>query len=104
MGTLIALLGLVGGMVLWAFFTFPPAYANKRAVNIFNWASVALCSMLCLIWVLNVNMMFTSPAIEKYRTFFLWGGGLCIESVFLLIFFLLRNFWIFKPKHPGGRR
>lgn len=104
MGPLLALLGLIGGMILWAFFNFPPSYPNKKTISIFNWTCVAACSFFCLAWILNINMIFSSPSIEKYRPFFLWGGALAIESVFFFVFFLLRNFWIFKARNPGGRR
>ncbi len=101
MGVIIALLSIFGLMILWAFFTFPPDYANKKQVSAFNWCCVLVCGMVCGAYAWNVEVVFSSGTIEKYKKFVMAGGVLGIESVFLLVMFLLRNFWIFKPKDPS---
>lgn len=103
MGPLIALLGLAGLFLLWAFFMFPPEHAKPYQLGVFNWSCVAVCAMICGAWVLNVRAMLSSPVNEKYIPLFAYGGGFAIEIVLIGILFLLRNFWIFKPpRRPGG--
>ncbi len=102
MGVVLALLMLLGALVLWLFFMFPPAYANKKQVSAFNWSCVAFCVIVCGAYAMNMEMVFSAPGIEKYKTFVMLGGALGIETAFLFIMFLLRNFWIFKPRNPSS--
>lgn len=103
-GTLIAVLAFIGAAVAWAFFAWPPPYANERQVSVFNWSIVGACAMLCVAWVFNMSVLLDREYFERFRWPFAVAGALGIEIVFLGVMFLLRNFWIFKPPRPGGRR
>lgn len=103
MGPLVALLICVGVFVAWAFFSFQPEWANKRALSIFNWTVLLACLMISVAAGFNVKVIFGQAAFEKYRLPLIAVTSLGIEIGFLTIMFLLRNFWIFKPpRRPGG--
>lgn len=101
MGPFIALMFFIGAAVAWAFFAFQPEYANKRALSVFNWSVIAAGGMICLAWYFNMQSLLGAEAYSKYRIAFALIGSLGIESVWLLVMFVLRNFWIFKPPRPG---
>lgn len=103
MGPLVALLICVGVFVAWAFFSFQPEWANKRALSIFNWSVIAACLMVSAAAAFNVQVIFGPAAYAKYRAPLVAISGLGVEIGFLTVMFLLRNFWIFKPpRRPGG--
>lgn len=104
MGALIAVLCFIGAAVAWAFFAWPPDWADEKQVRVFNWSVVAACGMICLAWVFNMSVLFDYDYIEKFRWPFAIIGALGIEIIFLGIMFLLRNFWVFKPPRAGGKR
>lgn len=102
MGALVALLILIGLAVLWAFFNFPPAWANERAVSVFNWSVIGACVMVIGSWVMYMGMLLPQEVLEKFGWMLTVAGALSIEIVFLFVMFILRNFWIFRAKRPGG--
>lgn len=103
MGPLVALLICLGVFVAWAFFSFQPEWANKRALSIFNWTVMLACLMISTAAGFNVKAIFGQVAFEKYRLPLIAVASLGIEITFLTVMFLLRNFWIFKPpRRPGG--
>lgn len=103
MGPLVALLICIGVFVAWAFFSFQPEWANKRALSIFNWSVLAACLMVSAAAAFNVKVIFGPAAYEKWRMPLIAIAGLGVEITFLTVMFLLRNFWIFKPpRRPGG--
>ncbi|MBI1214784.1 MAG: hypothetical protein GC185_03070 [Alphaproteobacteria bacterium] len=103
MGSLVGVLFFVGGAVLWAFFAFQPEYANKKQLRAFNWSVIGALAMIILAWAANMAVLLSPEQLQKFRTPFLLIGSLGIESIFLAVMFVLRNFWIFKPpKRPGG--
>jgi hypothetical protein len=97
LGPLIALLGLMGLMVLWLFYTFQPKIVNRRQLFIFNNMAVGLCVVLGLLWYWRTHVAMVDTINEKYMQAVGIGGALAIEIVLLLLFMLMRNFWIFKP-------
>ncbi|HYD18777.1 MAG TPA: hypothetical protein VEF76_09900 [Patescibacteria group bacterium] len=104
MGPLIALLMLIGSAVAWCFFAWKPQYAEERAVSVFNWSVIGACAMICLAWILNMSVVLNAEILDKFRWPFAIIGALGIEIVFLSVMCLVRNFWVFKPSRPGGRR
>ena len=103
MGALILVLCFIGAAVAWAFFAWPPDWANEKQVSVFNWSVFDACAMICLAWVFNMSVLFDADYIEKFRWPFAIIGALGIEIVFLGVMFLVRNFWVFKPPRQGGR-
>jgi hypothetical protein len=104
MGPLIGVLSFLGAAIAWAFFSFQPQWANKRALSVFNWSVLGACAMICLAWYLNMHVMLKPEYVRKWRVAAILIGVLGIESVWLLLMFLLRNFWIFKPPRAGTKR
>lgn len=102
MTLLYILLAMLGAVVLWAFFNFPPDYAQKNQVSVFNWTCMGLLAMFSLVYLLNVQAYVTVPTVAKYKGLFMAGGLFCIEMVLLPVCFIVRNFFIFRPRRPGG--
>lgn len=98
MGPLIFLLFLTGGCCLWLFFSFPPQFARKSQVKVFNWMIIGVCFMVCAAWSLNVRSQLIGTVDAEYIRPFAAAGSLGFINGFFGIGFLLRNFWIFKPK------
>jgi hypothetical protein len=103
MFSVVALLGIFGVAMLFAYVKFPPAFANKKIVNVFNAMTLGVTAILCLLWFLKVHNDVGVTNGDK-----VWLPLACIETlgveiVLLGIFFLLRNFFIFKPPRAGGR-
>lgn len=103
MASFVALLFVVGLAVLFLFFRFQPTYADKKQLAVYNWMVLGVCAFLCLVWVLNVRSSLIGTEDEHWIGPFSMAGSFAIISVFMAICFLLRNFWIFRSRHPGGR-
>jgi hypothetical protein len=62
--------------------------------------------MICFTFMLYIKSflgMVSAEAAGKYKLAFELIGALGIESVWLLVMLLIRNFWLFKPpRRPGG--
>lgn len=95
---------MLGACVLWAFLSFPPYYPNKKPIRVYNMTCITLCAFFIAIYVANIRGIFVTPATEQYAGIFIACGSFVIELVLLTVFFLLRNFWIFKPKRLGSQR
>jgi hypothetical protein len=102
MEPLIGILFIIGVGILWVFFNFPPAHAEPRQVRAFNWSIVALCVMLCTVTGLVIATGLSPRNYEKYGPLLVTVAVLGLEIIIFAVFFVLRNFWIFKPKYPGG--
>lgn len=102
MGAVVLLFAVIGFIVLLAYLKFPPPYANKKAVNAFDWVVMAVCAIICLSWILDIRGELVHTTDEKLWEPLAVLGALGIEIVFLGVCFVLRNFWIFKPpRRPG---
>lgn len=103
MGAVVVVLSLLGGAVLYGYLAFPPPYAKKDLVRVFDWMVLFVCGLLCLFWFLDVRLSWQNSEYARLAIPIGMVGVLVIESVFLGIAFLVRNFWLFKPpSRPGG--
>ncbi len=103
MGALVAVLAFVACTALWVFFNFLPPHARARSVTVFNRAVLAVCMLGAGVVYLRVRVMFTTPMVQEYKEPVSLAAGLGFAALFLLVFFLLRNFWIFRPtRRPGS--
>lgn len=100
MGAVIVLMGIIGFAVLFTYLKFPPPYAKKSLVRTFDMMVLGVCALLCAVWALKSRVEFGG---ESFGYVFAALGALGIEIVFLGIFFLVRNFWVFKARRQGGR-
>jgi hypothetical protein len=104
MGAIVVVLAIIGALVLFAYLKFPPAYADKKLVKVFDRMVMGVCGMLCLVWFINIRTTWMGTINDNWWQPIAIAGALGIEAVVLGICFLLRNFWIFKPpSRPGGR-
>lgn len=102
MGFVTLFLGMIGLITLWVFFFFPPEYADKRKLAVFNWSCVGFTAMICGAWILNILSIYGGPANQKFFPLVAYGGALGIEAVCMIILFVARNFWIFRASRYGG--
>ncbi len=103
MGSIVIVLAIIGFLVLFAYLKFPPLYVDQKLVRVFNNMVMAVCAVLCLAWFLHIRTDWMGTVNDKWWLPVALIGALAIEIVFLGVFFLLRNFWIFKPpRRPGS--
>lgn len=103
MGALVILLALLGFAVLFAYLKFPPAFANQAQVTVYNNMVLGVCVLLMVFWVLGARGRMAGGPNGDYWPVVAVAGALGIEIIFLGVFFLIRNFYIFKPPRLGGR-
>lgn len=103
MGAVVIVMAIIGFLVLFAYLKFPPPYADKKLVSTYNAMTMAVCGVLCIAWFFNIRTNWMDTVNDKWWLPVALIGALCIETVFLGVFFLIRNFWLFKPpRRPGG--
>lgn len=98
LGTLAVFLTLVALAAAWVFFTFPPAYADKKKVKVFNMTILAVSVMLSFVYLLDISMWIKGPQVADYRMMFSLVGVAGIFSAMFIVMFLVRNFYIFRQK------
>jgi hypothetical protein len=102
MGPLMLLMLIIGIGVLWLYLAFQPKYVNKKVLSVFNGVTLGVTLLVAVSFVANIQVIFGEPAYDKYRGAIALCGALAIESVMLLFFFLMRNFWVFRQaRRPG---
>jgi hypothetical protein len=101
-GPVVAFFGIIGISIFVMFLAFQPRWVDKGKLAAYNWSVLFMVAMICTAWALNAEQIFTG-ALEKYLMLFKWVGIFSIESVFLGVFLLLRNFWVFKGPKLGAR-
>jgi len=100
MGTIVTVLAIVGALIFFTYLKFPPPYANKKLVKVYDMMVLAVCIGLCLAWIFDARVSWGG---SKWWQPVAIAGALAIEAVILGICFLLRNFWVFRPpRRPGG--
>jgi hypothetical protein len=107
MGEVTAVPLMVLIMALWAFLKNAPKRGTVKDHRVFNALVVGLGAGLWGIWYYRITHWLTKLGNEKYKYLFGLGGGATLMLLYLLIFFLVRNFWIFKEPNsqyrPSGR-
>jgi len=97
----IGLLLIIAAMAFVAYLQFPPQFADKHLVSVFNKFSGGLTVVLCVLFYLNGKMKL--PFSEDLKELMAIVFALFLELFLLVIFFIIRNFWMFKPpRRPGG--
>lgn len=101
-GAFVFLLGILGFLALWAFFSFQPKFVNERQLKVFNWTVVAMCAMFCLGLTAFIYVELSPETRGDFFVPIAVAACLAAEIVFFTIGLLLRNFWIFSaPRRPG---
>lgn len=98
-GGMIAVPVLFFALSMWAFFEYSPQHENQRSLKIFNRAVAGLCFVLLAIWYFSATAWMERLALDKYKALFGLGLGGVFGVVYLGVFFLIRNFWIFADQH-----
>lgn len=97
----LGLLFIIAVMAMVAYLQFPPQYADKRLVSVFNKFSAGLTAVMFILFYLNgrLNLPFSEDLRELMSLIF----AVMLELFMLAVFFIIRNFWMFKPpRRPGG--
>ena len=103
MGPIVVFLAIIGFLILCVYLKFPPPYAKKRLVGVFNMMVLAVCALLCLVVALNIDSQYANTDEENWGLPLAIAGALGVEIVFLALCFVMRNFWIFRPPRPPGK-
>ena len=102
MGAVVLFLSVIGFLVLLVYLKFPPPYAKKNLVRAYDTMVLVVCAFICLMWFLNIRSALIDTDNEKWWQPLAIAGDLGIEIVFLGLCFLLRNFWVFRPRRRPG--
>ncbi len=92
------LMVLICGFVVFAFYSFPPAFVEKKPLNVFNNMVMGVGVLFCLVFSANIAVFLTLDELIKYRTLLIVTGCAGILTVYLSVMFVLRNFWIFTSR------
>jgi hypothetical protein len=102
MGAVVVLLAIIGFLILFTYLKFPPPYAKKKLVGTYDAMVLAVCALLCAVWIFYIRGELVNTSSEDWWEPLAVLGALGIEICFLGLCFLLRNFWVFKPpRRPG---
>ena len=103
MGPIILFLILMAGLSIYAYFRWPPEYfKDKKAISVYNWSVMALTGMVSIAWIFKTKAIYAGTINDPWWKPIAFGGSLGIISFILIIAFLVRNFWIFKPPNRRG--
>ena len=98
MSLAIILLLMISFVAFLAYLKLPPKYGDKKLISIFNKMVLGVVAVICLFVYLNGRINFPFSPMMKEVMAVLAAVG--VEIISLVIFFLLRNFWLFKrPKN-----
>jgi len=97
-GPLVALLTMLLVVVAWCFFNYPPRFADKKQVAVFNWTIVFFILILCVPYCFYIDEIMPPIRRAQFLKYFMVGGCELIAIATLTLSFLLRNFWVFKGK------
>ena len=100
MGPVILVLILFAIASFFVFFKFPPPGAQERQLKAYNGMVVGVCALVCITWYMSVRTDFSGPLDQKNIPLVGIGGSAAFATVYMLVFFAVRNFWMFK----GPRR
>lgn len=106
MSEVVTLMIFVSGLTFWGFFKTSPKHPNQKAVSIYNKMIVGVCLMMSVTWYFFARTWFVNMAREKYIALFGVAGACALATVILVVFALIRNFYIFKSQNnrPGRWR
>lgn len=99
--TTVPLLGFI--LVLWAYLKFEPAHNDQKGIRVFNIMTIGLCAVLWLGWFFSWDAKLERMGLSEYRYLIGLGGGGAGAMGYLILFFLIRNFWIFADTRRPGR-
>ena len=91
----IGVIVIMAALALFAYYSFSPRYAEPKALGAFNQASIVIIVFLTALFYINGRMML--PLSDTLREIMSIIFAFCFELVLIAIFFVARNFWIFKP-------
>lgn len=102
LGPMTLLMAFIAAVVVYIFFAFPPAFVNKKTLNVFNSMVMAVAALFCIVYIANIAVFFDTTALAQYKTLLMIVGVCGILTVYLTVFFVLRNFWMFKSRRLPG--
>lgn len=103
MGPIILFLILMAALCVYAYFKWPPPYfQDKRAISVYNNAVMVLTTMVATAWIFKTRATLAGTINDYWWKPVAFGGALGIIAIILIIAFVARNFWIFKPPRQGG--
>lgn len=95
---------LLAGTMLWAFLRFQPAAGTASQRKIFDTIILGAGAILAFLWYMNMSVYLQELGLPKYIPLLGIGGAAGAVFVYLALFFLLRNFYVFKGRNYGPGR
>jgi len=86
---------IMASLAAFAYWSFSPKYVDEKAVAVFNRASMMVVVLLTVLFYLNGKTML--PLSDSLREIMSLIFAFCFELFLLVLLFVVRNFWIFKP-------
>lgn len=91
----VAMVAFVAVMV-WAFFTFGPDFADKKTVSVFNYTILGVIGMLCIAVSFKAYVYLSGSDYDYFMPTFMFFLNMSVIAVGLLVGLVIRNFIIFK--------
>lgn len=83
-------------LAAFAYVSFTPMYANKKALKAFNQATLVVVVVLTGLLYLNGKTLLPVSS-DSLREMVSLIFAFLIELFLLVLLFVVRNYWIFKP-------
>ena len=87
---------IMAALAIFAYHSFSPQFAEKKAVAGFNKATIIVVVGLTVLFYIKGKVMLPIGD-DSLREIMSLVFAFIFELVFLAILFVTRNFWVFKP-------
>lgn len=103
MGPTIVVMMMLAGLAIYGFLKFVPYHDRPEQVKAYNMMVLGVDALLSTSWYFAITFDLMNKSAQKYTPLLAVGGACLITIVFLFVFFLIRNFWMFKSNTPTWR-
>jgi len=91
----LTILAILASLFMAAYIYFPPQFADRYLVSVFNKFSGIFVTVISLLVYFQGRSAL--PVTQDLRDLFAGFFAVMFEFILLVIFFILRNFWMFRP-------
>jgi len=102
MTPIVIALALIAFLAVFAYVQWAPPYADPKLVRVFNRMVYGVVTFFCLTWVGLIYATWADGPDADWRAPLAIAGSCTIIIVSAVIFFLIRNFWIFARIRGNG--
>lgn len=88
----------IAGVVIWAFFRFAPAHAERKMLLRFNLRAVAVALVAAVAWCVRTYVVMSPTQDSAWWPVISLLGALAILPLVLALAALVRNFVVFRAR------